>query len=208
MTIAYATWNAILARWSNLTVEAALLDCQGCSLPYKCCGFQPFVANFLLGAILERQGALPEAEGGFSWQALGLVPSARFRVQHAEMERTKVFDPGLVCGFFDRAKRACSIWEFRPGECSSYLCSPPSETRQKLSESAFSLEIAVSQMALVQLGFDGTQIRAEIDNLNHPERGILESPGKDIFEIYRQAWHWARHLEAEEVQSWMIGELL
>jgi hypothetical protein len=199
LTTASASLNPILARWlSPDSVETAVLDCSSCSRALKCCDFQPFVANFLLGAMLSAGRGLPEAGADFSYQPLGLVPSASFRARHAA---TPEFERGedLLCAFYDRASRQCAVWSARPGECSTYLCTPPSEARTRFSERSFAVETGLSQMALALQGFSPREISEQIDFLNTPEGGI-EAAG-DVFEIYRRSWVWAQGLSAKEVAA-------
>ncbi|MBX3022281.1 MAG: hypothetical protein KF799_11465 [Bdellovibrionales bacterium] len=205
MATAHATLNPILRKWlrESLAAETVDLDCLGCRKPNKCCDFQPFVANFLLGAILERGGEIPVSTN-IIFQPLGLIPSGEFRARHAAREEGRLGqEPLLRCSFLSVEGR-CTIWQERPGECSTYLCTPPTASRMARSEEAFALETAVSQMALAYLGFSSDQIAGQIDFLNAPEHGWGPCPSQDeMFALYRRAWNWARELSSDEVRAWL-----
>lgn len=165
------------------------MNCAGCTRAFKCCDFQPFVANFLCGAVLADGGALPFDERVVGL-GLGLCASAGFRARHGSE----------LCAF--NVGGACSIWSRRPGECSVYLCTPAPEARTRLSEDAFRIETAVAQMALVELGFTPSEIAAEIDFLNEPGEPLPRTRTR-LLEIYRAAWEWASRLEAADVKAFL-----
>jgi hypothetical protein len=211
MTSARANLNPILARWigespaqASRTWETAELDCLACTKKLKCCDFQPFVAGFLLGAVLEEGGTLPDSPN-IVYQPLGLMPTRAYREKHG---RTPEAERGedLLCALYDRDSRRCSIWDKRPGECSTYLCTTPvPPARQQLSQDAFAVEAAVSQMALAHLGFSRDEIFRQVDILNGAADDLLEPPRdrERMMEIYRAAWAWARGLTRADVISWM-----
>lgn len=184
-----STLNSILARWLNPEPERADVDCTACAKAFKCCDFQPFVANFLCGAVLADGGTLPFSEK-VQGLALGLCASAGFRARHGTE----------FCSF--NLGGACSIWSRRPGECSVYLCTPAPAARTRRSEDAFRVETAVAQMALVELGFTPREIAAEIDFLNEPGEPLARSRAR-LLEVYRAAWEWASRLEAADVKAFL-----
>jgi Fe-S-cluster containining protein len=212
LTTASATLNPVLSAWIDVAPggeETAALDCAGCARRGKCCDFQPFVAGFLLGAILEEGGGLPAPSASFHYQPLGMIASAEFRRRHA---RTPEAERGadLHCVFYDDAHGRCSIWSRRPGECSTYLCTPATEGRARLSARAFAVETAVSQMALAMQGYSAAQIRAQVDFLNSPpDDGLPEGNGArgtdGMFALYRRTWHWARNLGRGDIAALMEG---
>lgn len=176
------------------------LDCVGCAKPLKCCDFQPFVANFLIGAILEENANFL-MDGPHLWQPLGLIPSHEFRAKHA---RTPAFERGadLACQFFDLGARACTIWRFRPGECSTYFCEGMDEELQKLSGDSFGLETALAQRALFEAGVEIDLVGAQIDLLNEPGP-VQKYDEVELRRIYSECWRWARNLRADDVRQWL-----
>ena len=218
-------FNSVLGRWARPAGSPApSRDCGACARPLKCCDFQPFFANFLVGAWLEREGLseLPRLAHG-EWQPIGLVARREYRERRRETPAPRTAD--LLCGFY-RAGR-CGVWEFRPGECASYFCE---SERPEIAARAFALEAGVAQMALAVQAYSPARIAAQVDWLNEgagPAAGAetavavgtgagagvgevagAESAAKvvseDLIETYRAAWRWAQGLSREEVESWKI----
>ena len=165
--------------------------------------------------MLEAGRVMPESGPDFDYTALGLVSSAAYRARHAatpEAERGEEF----LCAFYDRSRRQCSVWNERPGECSTYLCVAPTLERLQLSENSFKLEAGLGQMALAFQGFSAHQIAAQIDFLNHPDQA--EEPEQaqepeqevgsmpDVFDLYRRTWGWAQRLTADDVVAFLEGK--
>lgn len=202
--IALSSLNPILARLMpfSFSPEKSALDCQGCARPGKCCDFQPFVANFLLGAWLEGGGDLNKfynAEA-ISLQPLGMIAAASFRKRHLELAQESR-GKYLTCTFFDRTQNQCSIWSYRPGECSTYLCSAENPGRTKLSEQSFKLETALAQMALAHLGYSHHHIARQIDHLNDPLEEMVSV--KNAVEIYLESWNWVKTVKSADVAGWL-----
>ncbi|HMN69628.1 MAG TPA: hypothetical protein PKC28_13890 [Bdellovibrionales bacterium] len=177
-----------MRRWIGER-EAPVMDCAGCRRETKCCAFQPFVPNYLVGGWLETGGALSLRPHGF-WNALGFVPSAVYRAVHGAGAPSVE----MACGFYDRGR--CSLWAFRPGECSAYFCD--GVDRDELTSRLFAVEVAVAQMALVELGFTPAHIADEVDALNAGAARPAASPEA----FYKNAWSWSQSLTAAEIQSW------
>ena len=187
-----STLNSILSRWlAPGPGRPTGPDCGACTRVTKCCDFQPFVANFLLGALLEQGHVLPEGDG-FLKTSLGLVASAQFRRAHAAGRA------GLACAFYLEGR--CSIWDLRPGECSTYLCDDVTPARSKLSARAFALETALAQMALAMDGFSPRKIARQVDILNDPGGGRSEP---NVVPIYLRAWAWAQTLSFDDVAPYL-----
>ena len=182
--------NPILARWLD-DEPAPRVDCAGCARGrFKCCDFQPFVPNFLVGAALETGRPLPAAAERFRRQPLGLIPTAQFR-----SARDGAGTPDR-CAFFERG--ACGIWAFRPGECSAYTCVTENHD---LAGRAFALETTLAQMALIELGFAGPTVEGQIDILNDP--GDALGHADDVEPIYRRAWAWVRTRSRADLAAWL-----
>jgi Fe-S-cluster containining protein len=173
------------------------LDCLGCKKTGKCCDFQPFIPNYLLGAILAAGNELPSA-GEHHYQPLGLIPGRSFRERHAQNE---VHGTDLFCQFFINGK--CSIYKFRPSECRNYFCEGMTNVHHLRSRREFDFETRLAQLALRHLGFSDSFISNQIDILNieaEPEAG----DGIPL-ELYRSAFVWAGQKPASgvEVRSWI-----
>lgn len=194
--------NSILSRWQQDTVKTVPdLDCRSCAKRWKCCDFQPFWANFLIGAHIESDADLM-FDSAHHWQPLGLIPDHGFREKHARTPPEQK-DQDQVCLFFNPTQRQCQIWNTRPGECSNYFCEGMGEELQIASKQAFDLETIVAQKALIELGFTYTQVSEQVDLLNEPGRIFPAYAPNQLSDIYRQCWRWARNLTANEVREWL-----
>jgi hypothetical protein len=174
-----------------------VVDCKACAKPIKCCDFQPFWANFLIGAWLEENGAkeLPEITNAF-WHPIGLIPRAEYRTRHAQ---TEVRGEDLKCGFYQSGR--CEIWSTRPGECSTYFCDSAQTMRAPLSEEVFHTESAIAQMALAEIGLSPVEITAQVDRLNSGQGE--NGPSGDLILMYKKAWKWSKTLSRQDVRKWL-----
>lgn len=190
-----------MPRWQSNGPESKRpdLDCLGCAREWKCCAFQPFVANFLLGAYLSEGGDLLPMRSML--QPLGMIPGGDYRakyLQTPELERGEEF----LCRFYDRGTRKCGNWKYRPGECSTYFCKPGNFDVQRHSRAVFDHETAVAQMALSELGFESSRIAHQVAYLNDPGFHPVSVEFSFLMEIYRRSWEWAKHLKADAVTRW------
>lgn len=175
------------------------VDCGACAKALKCCDFQPFVANFLVGQILAKGENLPSLDPKKAlYLPIGVVATNAFRTRHAEVVPEQR-QADLACGFYDLESRKCKIWFARPGECSTYFCD--SLPRTDLSQNSFEIEVAVAQMALVQQGFSRAEINFQVDAING-ERDQTSSPA-GLEHVYLTSWKWSQTLKAQDIQSWL-----
>ena len=180
-----------------MTLTDPQLDCIGCQKVGKCCDFQPFIPNYMLGAMLSSGVRLP-SPGEHHWQPLGLIPARSFRERHGKTPEGSR-GPDLFCRFFDGG---CRIYKFRPGECRNYFCEGMTDGHHKASADAFGFEASMAQSALEYLSFPIEVIHHQIDILNL--KG--DPPSADTVEmmnIYRLSWAWAGQHRPEEVQRFL-----
>lgn len=87
----------------------------------KCCTYFPYLPNFTLGALPSSQKAKATQEGLFL--PVGLYPNSQRQIRIQQFGKSGFGqESSLLCPFFDSPKDSCSIWEFRPGVCTSYFC--------------------------------------------------------------------------------------
>lgn len=174
------------------------MDCLNCGRTTKCCAFQPFVPNFLLGGWLDRSEWRENPHVHFL--PIGAVATSAYRRLHAETDSENL---NLLCGFFNRESRECGIWKFRPGECSVYYCGPISEEREELSRQAFAIESAVAQMALLEMGFSDREIAEQVGAVNGQWLPSKNFSVPELSLMYKRAWIWCQTLDSEIINSWM-----
>ncbi len=177
------------------------VDCSACAKPAKCCAFQPFIANFLVGGWLEARGlnTLPPVSNAH-WHPIGLIPAKAYREEHG-----RASEPGLdlACAFLDRTTRSCSIYLFRPGECATYFCDDERESPERVghSQAVFDRELAVAQMAMVEMGLAPAEMAAQVDLVNVGSREDFAGP--DLVFMYKKAWNWSKGVTTENLKKWM-----
>jgi hypothetical protein len=137
-------------------------------------------------------------------QAIGIVPTPAFRAQVEATPDEKRGEEHL-CTFYDKTSRRCSIWEFRPGECSLYYCGsdPKRAVREENSTNIFAMESGLAQMALAYLGFAPGAIARQVDVLNKAGVALPSLHAREALEIYRASWTWAKSQTIENIDSWL-----
>lgn len=163
--------------------------------PLKCCDFQPFVPNYLLGAVLAAGGELPEP-GEHQYQPLGLIPGRAYRERHQQTP-AELRNETFLCRFFDKATRRCSIYRLRPSECRHYYCDGTGDDAASVRE--FAMETELAQLFLLADGFAKASVDAQIDVLNL-EGEFQACDLNEMREIYRRAWAWAGQGPIEDVR--------
>ncbi len=146
----------------------------------KCCTFEPFMPNYLVGAILLEDKRFPVGAASIRRKIalreyalpMGLVPTIRFQV---EFNQRKTGDFGnredWLCPYFDRAHNNCGIWKYRGSVCTTFYCQSDfgrSGFRfwRNLSELLNATEMALSEEALVELDFSPRQVSNQLDYFN------------------------------------------
>lgn len=92
----------------------------------KCCTYFPFIPNFTLGSLPSESYALAKAKGLLL--PLGLYPTPEHQALvdfYGAQGFGKKAD--LLCPFVK--SNSCSIWNYRPGVCTSYFCMSDQEEK-------------------------------------------------------------------------------
>ncbi len=94
----------------------------------KCCTYFPFIPNFSWGALLKKNSVQVHLRLRSAAQQGLLLPLGL----HETPERKQVMKKfgqkefgrraELLCPFFDTTSLGCSIWNERPGTCTTYFC--------------------------------------------------------------------------------------
>jgi hypothetical protein len=196
------------------------LNCQSCSRSelsksdqektrwqkWKCCTFQPFVANYLVGSWLESKPL--EKTDQTVMSPVGLCPSYAYRAKFFTKEDVERGED-LICSFYDREHNICSNWKNRPSECATYFCEDSAFFKAR-SQDLFDWEMAVAQMALLEHGFTSREIDEMLvsmddgdDKKSMARWGLYE--GEEL-KFYSSCWTWAKSLTGAEILSWLPAE--
>lgn len=146
----------------------------------KCCTFYPFLPNFAVGGILEKElkGA-KEIRDKIKRREftlpLGAFPTLKYQYEFFH-KKEKDFGnrEDLLCPYFDQDESNCGIWEFRGVVCSTFFCrSDRGEAGLKywknLSDYLSYVEMALAEECLVQLDFSPRDISDQLNFLNRKE---------------------------------------
>lgn len=176
----------------------------------KCCTFQPFIPNYMLGAILSSDSvdekfknfiALEVSERKYALP-LGLIPNLTYQKLYAEYGKEKFGQKEeLLCAFFDKAQRQCGIWAFRGSVCSSYFCKsdlgePGLKFWQAWGQYFSHFEMALAEELMVQKGFNHKDLLMQNEFINQSQEKLKAS--KDLQpEQFNDLW---QHHAGKELQ--------
>jgi hypothetical protein len=138
----------------------------------KCCTFDPWVPNFMVGAILQdsatskagRQAVLEKISSIEECSPLGLRPSTKFQRRFLRKSENEFGNrEDWLCPYFDRQNQNCGIWAHRGNVCTSFFCKSDAGTRglnfwSELGDYLHLIELSVMEECLVQLDFSPRQL--------------------------------------------------
>lgn len=147
----------------------------------KCCTFQPFLPNFLVGKILQSQ--LPSADvvkhkilnDDFALP-IGIIPSFSFQQQFNNKSLGEFGNRAdWLCPYYNREQQNCGIWQYRGTVCTSFVCKSSYGAKglkfwESLSNYLHYVEMALMEENLVYLDFSPRQTNEMLALLNSGER--------------------------------------
>lgn len=176
----------------NFSPEEKKATCNNCAMTeenhkgpkfykadLKCCTFEPFIPNFLVGAVLldkksqhaqkvindkieKRHYALP----------IGMTASIRYQLEFmADKENSFGQNPDWLCSYYIQDTGLCSLWKNRGVVCTSFYCKSSYGKKgldfwNDLSDYLALVEMALMEEALVMLDFSPRQTSTLISYLN------------------------------------------
>ncbi len=207
---------------SNLVeIDESKLDCQSCpqlkkapERPAKCCHFQPFVANYLLGQMLHLHKDQPGGvqaywnqlkASGHTLLPMGLIPHVEFQKQFFNGN-----SQDLVCTFYSKGQ--CSVWDSRPGVCIGYYCQSQHNTLGEQHWAEFShrlqdLEYELCFHVLLETGYLTRDFEKQVCYM--PDSQTQQSLAPTVKDLSRLWDHWyGREVEFylrayEEAKMWI-----
>lgn len=202
------------------TPQEPEIDCKNCSLSQnllrdhnpdpqiKCCDFQPFLSAFNIGRLLADGFDFTPARLNLSRNNLlpvGLLPNAKFRVQHsAYRDKKSNSDKKFVCSFFESNGSKCSLWNNRPLLCRFYFCASGGGAKQlqKYERTELSLQSLEAQLLkeyLLQSGYSDLDWEQMTNYLDKKIKAEQEIQYKKYFlawdeakDFYLKSWLWLK----------------
>lgn len=236
--------NLLPAEILNFRILEKKADCGNCSMSrenrgprakhtyrkdLKCCTFDPFMPNYLVGALLEDPRTTPagleslrkKMQSPTECLPIGLrAPSAfqhRF-INRAEDEFGNRED--WLCPYFDRKAQNCGVWRNRGNVCTSFYCFSDFGPKGIQMWEAFGsvlhyVEMAMMEEVLVQMDFSPRQTSELLEWIDpsvmggkKPRAEITASEAKRLWnlydnpeEFYRKSFKWVQSLKREDFQE-------
>lgn len=146
----------------------------------KCCTFEPYLPNFIVGALLVNESRFPEGAAHIRRKIerreyalpIGLVPSVKFQVQFNN-RGPKDFGnrEEWLCPYYQKKTQGCGIWKFRGTVCSTYFCrfdagAAGERFWESLSNYLSYSEMAIMEDVLAELDFSPRQVSELLDYMN------------------------------------------
>lgn len=206
--------------------QETLATCQSCAMakehgntkkPFykpnlKCCTFEPFLPNFLVGAILKDSG-LPFAHEIIRGKIqnsefvlpIGLVAPVAYQLRFHE-KKDQIFGQKseYLCSFFEKTLGTCEIWQYRGNVCTSFICQSSYgaagiEFWNHMRDLLSLTEQVLMEEVLVQLDFSPRQVSEMFSFINVVEEPLAmkQSAQKEL----RQKWS----LSSDEMKNYWNG---
>lgn len=146
----------------------------------KCCTYEPYLPNFLVGAMLESASTSPSARAELLGKIkerryslpIGMTASVKFQVEFNQREPEDFGNRrDWLCPYYNRDLNNCGIWKNRGAVCSTFFCKSSYGTKgmkfwTQLSDYLTYVEMALMEEVLVHLDFSPRQISDCLAYLN------------------------------------------
>lgn len=199
----------------------------------KCCTFDPWVPNFMVGAMLEDQTLSQAGHRAIARKLssieectpLGFRASTDFQRRFLRKDEHEFGNrEDWLCPYFDRENQNCGIWRHRGNVCISFFCQSDAGTKglrfwEEFGDLLHLIELSVMEECLVQLDFSPRQLSELlplIDRQTHMMHRRLPAitPAEfkkmwnhydDPAEFFRKCYRIAAALSPREIRE-VVGE--
>lgn len=145
----------------------------------KCCTFQPFIPNFLVGGVFEDASASKahevlrhQIENRLYSLPVGMTASVRYQMEFKSNKESDFGqNPDWLCSYYDRETQLCKMWRHRGVVCTTFYCKSSYGKQgmhfwSDLSDYLSYVEMALMEESLVMLDFSPRQVSTLITYLN------------------------------------------
>jgi hypothetical protein len=169
----------------------------------KCCTYEPFLPNFLVGAVLSHADRFPVGVAAMRAKIekrefalpIGLVPRLSLQVEFNN-RRSGEFGQreDWLCPYYQKDSNNCGIWKYRGSVCTAFFCQSDFGAKGLRFWSRFSnylgyVEMALAEEALVELDFSPRQISSQLEYLNRKDASASERLDSLSAKDWRQIWN-------------------
>lgn len=170
----------------------------------KCCTYEPYLPNYLVGAILQSQSTASSAREAVLQKIakrryalpIGLTASVRYQVN---FNNRKDSDFGnredWLCPYYNHELQNCGIWKYRGAVCTTFYCQSSYGKKglqfwKRLNDYLTYVEMALMEEVLVYLDFSPRQISDQLQFLNRKEGSATEMKALNLPEAKaRKLWN-------------------
>lgn len=173
-------------RWLEVSILETKATCDDCAMSpkysknLKCCTFEPYLPNYIVGEIFANEDRYPEICQKLRDRIqrcefvlpLGIVPHFKFQIEFNNRKSTDFGNRSdWICPYYDTSAERCHIWRLRGAVCTSFYCK--SDHGQKglkywdqVKDYLSLVEMTLAEELLVDRGFSPRQISEQLGYFN------------------------------------------
>lgn len=150
----------------------------------KCCTFEPFLPNYLVGAILKsslfgKKALVEKIKQKKCSLPIGVRVPWVFQKELHENPTDFGNREDWLCSYYDRTLNQCGIWKYRGSVCTSFYCQSSYQEKgiefwRLFAEYMNLVEMGLAQEVLVHMDFSSRQIDQMLGALRWSSSCLLE----------------------------------
>ncbi len=177
----------------NANIQETKATCANCNWAayqkhLKCCTYEPYLPNFLVGAMFESASTSKVAlatlrrkiEARQYSLPIGMTASVQYQVNFNNREEQDFGNrEDWLCPYYNREQQNCGIWKNRSAVCTTFYCQSNydvmgQEFWKQMNDYLTYVEMAMMEEILVHLDFSPRQISDCLEYLNRHEGSATE----------------------------------
>ena len=197
-------------------IEEKLATCDNCAMEtyrkdLKCCTFEPYLPNYLIGALLtkEKPGspAIQVIENKIEKRRyslpVGMLAPIRYQVAFNHRNETDFGNrEDWLCPYYNRETNNCNVWRNRGAVCTTFFCKSSYGKKgmgfwAELNDYLTYVEMALMEDALVHLDFSPRQISDCLAYFNRFD-GTKKELSKDSMDLVTAKKLWNGYFDEQK----------